>query len=160
MFGGNAASNVTVLSDSQITADAPAGSAGTVDVTVTTVGGTSATSSSDQYTYVAAPVVTGVSPSSGSTDGGTTVTISGSGFAGASSVMFGTNSATVFTVVSDTQITADSPARSAGTVDVTVTTLGGTSATSSADQFTYQMEVTLNGVGPSSGPNRDGELTS
>jgi hypothetical protein len=41
-------------------------------------------------------------------------------------------------VVSDTQLTVTSPAASAsGAVDVTVTTPAGTSATTSADQFTY-----------------------
>ena len=64
------------------------------------------------------------------------MTITGTGFTGATAVDFGTTPATSFTVVSDTSITADSPAGT-GTVDVTVTTPGGTSATSPADQFTY-----------------------
>jgi hypothetical protein len=51
-------------------------------------------------------------------------------------VSFGAASA-AFTVDSDTQITATSPAHATGTVDVTVHTLGGTSATSAGDQFTY-----------------------
>ena len=59
-FGNTAATGVTVVSDTRITATAPAGSAGTVDVRVTTSGGTSATGAPDQYTYVAAPAVTGV----------------------------------------------------------------------------------------------------
>jgi hypothetical protein len=41
------------------------------------------------------------------------------------------------TFVSDTQITVTSPAHATGTVDVTVTTTGGTSATSVNDRFTY-----------------------
>ena len=65
------------------------------------------------------------------------MTITGTGFTGATAVDFGTTPATSFTVVSDTTITADSPAGT-GTVDVTVTTPGGTSATSSADQFTLR----------------------
>ncbi len=43
----------TVNSPTSISATAPAGSAGTVDVTVTNAWDTSATSSADQYTYVA-----------------------------------------------------------------------------------------------------------
>jgi len=89
-----------------------------------------------------APTVTGVSPSSGSTAGGTSVTITGTGFTGATAVDFGTTAATSETVNSATSITAVSPAESAGTVDVTVTGPGGTSATSSADQFTYQTPST------------------
>ena len=79
----------------------PAGT-GTVDVTVTTPGGTSATSPADQFTYVAAPTVTGLSPTSGPAAGGTLVTITGTGFTGATAVDFGTTPATSFTVVSDT----------------------------------------------------------
>ena len=67
--------------------------------------------------------------------GGTLVTITGSGFTGATAVDFGTIAGDGLDVVSDTTITADSPAGT-GTVDVTVTTPSGTSATSSADQFT------------------------
>jgi len=84
-----------------------------------------------------APVVTGVSPTSGPTSGGTTLTISGSLFTGATAVKFGTLAAASFTVNSDSSITAVSPAEPAGTVDITVTTANGTSATSAADQFTF-----------------------
>ena len=73
---------------------------------------------------------------SGSAAGGDSVTITGSGFTGATDVGFGSVNAAAMTVDSDTQITATSPAGT-GTVDVTVTTPAGTSATSSADQFTY-----------------------
>ncbi|HWE65827.1 MAG TPA: IPT/TIG domain-containing protein [Acidimicrobiales bacterium] len=83
------------------------------------------------------PTVTGVVPSSGPTAGGTTVTISGSGFACVTGVKFGTTPAASFTVVSPTQITAVSPAGAAGTIDVTVTNCFGTSPTGTADQFTY-----------------------
>src|ERR1700687_1457413 len=83
------------------------------------------------------PSVTGVSPNSGSIAGGTTVTVSGSGFTGVTSVNFGTTAATSFTIVSDTQITAVSPAHAAGIVDVTVTTPARTSAAAPADQFIY-----------------------
>ncbi len=82
------------------------------------------------------PMVTGISPNSGPIAGGTVVTITGSGFTGATSVNFGAMSAASFTVNSDTLITATAPA-STGTVDVTVTTPTGTSANSTADVFTY-----------------------
>ncbi len=136
-FGAANATKYTVNSATQITATAPAGAAGTVDVRVTTVGGTSAISAGDHYTYIAAPIVTGLTPNSGSIAGGTSVTITGSGFGGASAVRFGTSAAVSFTVDSATQITATAPAGPAGTVDVTVTTVGGTSATGANDQFTY-----------------------
>jgi trimeric autotransporter adhesin len=85
----------------------------------------------------AAPSVTSIAPTSGPTTGGTTVTITGAGFTGETAVKFGAVLATSVIVVSDTQITATSPAESAGTVDVTVTNPVGTSATTLADQFTY-----------------------
>ncbi|MCI0458420.1 MAG: IPT/TIG domain-containing protein [Gemmataceae bacterium] len=117
---------------------ATAASAGTVHVTVVAFGGTSATSSADQFTYVAAPVVTGLNPSTGSSSGGTSVTISGSHFTGATAVYFGGVEATGFTVNSDTSISVTSPGYPGGGVQqVTVETVGGTSAISEASAFTY-----------------------
>src|SRR5207253_3065436 len=136
-FGATNAAGFSVDTDGQITATAPAHAAATVDVTVTTVGGTSATSASDQFTFVAAPVVTSVAPTAGPPAGGTSVTLPGSEFTGATSVKFGATNASSFSVDTGGQITATSPAESAGTVDVTVTTVGGTSATSASDQFTF-----------------------
>jgi YVTN family beta-propeller protein len=87
---------------------------------------------------VPVPAVTGISPTTGPLSGGTTVTITGSNFTGATGVSFGGIPAAGFTVNSDTSITAVSPAAaSAGTVDVTVTTPNGTSAAGPADQFSY-----------------------
>ena len=99
-----------MVNDTTITADSPAGT-GVVDVTVTTPVGTSATSPADEFTYIAAaaPTVTGISPTSGPAAGGTPVTITGTGFTGATAVDFGTTAATDVTVVNDTTITANSP---------------------------------------------------
>jgi large repetitive protein len=154
IFGATAATSFTVNSATQITATSPAGT-GTVDVRVTTAGGTSATSAADQFTYMAAPTVTSISPSSGPTAGGTTVTITGTNFTGATAVIFGSTAATGFTVNSATQITATSPAGLA-TVDVRVTTAGGTSAASAADQFTYVAAPTVSSISPTSGPTAGG----
>ena len=87
-------------------------------------------------TQVAAPTVSGISPSSGPAGGGTVVTITGTNLSGATGVKFGTTAGTSLTVNSGTSIKITSPAGT-GTVDVTVTTSGGTSATSTADKFTY-----------------------
>jgi hypothetical protein len=152
VFGSAAASSFTVVSDTSITATSPAGSAGTFDVTVTTVGGTSATSSADDYTYVSAPTVTSVAPAAGPLAGGTSVTITGTHLAGATAVAFGSTAATSYTVVSATKVTAVTPAGTTGTVDVTVTTAGGASATSSADAFRYAPIPTVTSISPSVGP--------
>jgi hypothetical protein len=150
VFGTTLATSVVVNSATEITATSPAGT-GAVDVTVITPGGTSAVTAADQFTYGLAPAVTGVSPASGPAGGGTTVTIAGRGFTGATRVNFGTAAATNVAIDSDTQITATSPA-GAGTVDVTVINPAGTSLTSAADQFTYGSVPAVTGVSPASGP--------
>src|SRR5208283_2323014 len=126
-------------SSTQITATSPAGTAAIVDVVVTTPVGTSAMNApSDDFTYEAAPTVAAVSPVLGPLTGNTTVTVTGTGFTGATAVDFATTSAASFVIVSSTQITASSPLAPAGTVDITVTSSSGTSATSPADEFTYE----------------------
>ena len=104
---------------------------------MTATGGTSATSAADEFTYTSGPSVSGITPVAGPLAGGTSVTITGANFNGATAVSFGTTAATSYTVNSATSITATSPAGT-GTVNITVTTPGGTSATSAADQFTYE----------------------
>ncbi len=151
-FGTVAGTGLVVNSSTSITITSPAESASTVDVTVTTPGGTSATNPpGDQFMFVAPPVptVTGVSPTSGSTAGGTTVTVTGTGFTGATAVKFGTVTGTGLVVNSSTSITITSPAESASTVNVTVTTPGGTSAVNApADQFTFTVpSVVISAVG-------------
>ena len=82
------------------------------------------------------PSVSGLSQSSGPATGGNTILVLGSGFTAATAVTFGSTAAASFTVVSDNAILVNAPAQAAGTVDVTVTTPAGTSATSSSDKFT------------------------
>ncbi len=103
------------------------------------------------------PQVTSVSPSSGPTGGGTSVTISGSNLSGATSIMFGTIPAASFTTVSSNEITAVSPSGSIGTVDITVTSGSTTSPTSCADQFTY---IVANGASPAGGASSSGNSSN
>ena len=141
----------------QITAKVPPGVLGTLDVTVQTAGGTSATSSGSKYSYVAAPTVTGLSPTGGAPAGGSGVVITGTGFTNVSAVTFGSNNATPFTVNSSTQITASFPAGS-GTVDVRVTTPGGTSENVIADNFTYTSATSVTAISPSTGSTSGGTV--
>ena len=123
-FGSVDALSYTVVSDSQITAIVPSESTGTVDVRVITDVGSSVIGSSDDYTFNAAPApsvttagqsipdgnsrftysaasaptVTGLSPTSGTDGGGTTVVITGTNFTSATDVTFGGIDATSFTV--------------------------------------------------------------
>jgi YVTN family beta-propeller protein len=107
---------------------------------VTTPQGTSAVNvPGDEFTYEDAPTVTGVAPDNGSTAGGTAITITGTGFIGATAVDIGPANActSAFIVVSATSITCTTPP-GAGTVGITVTTPQGTSATNApGDQFSY-----------------------
>ncbi|KHK48582.1 hemagglutinin, partial [Ralstonia sp. A12] len=115
---------------------------------ITSDGGTWTPTGSLTITVVPnSPTVNSISPTTGSTAGNTNVTITGTNFTGVTAVKFGATNATSFTVNSTTQITATSPAGSAGVVDVTVTNGGGTSTTSAADQFSYVAPPT---AGPTS----------
>ena len=145
-FGGVSAITFTVNSDTQITAVTPANSAGLVNVSVTTAGGTGTLASS--FTYGSTPSIASISPNVGPLTGGTLVTINGSGFTGTSAVTFGSTSATSFTVVSDTQITATTPANDVGVVSVSVTNTMGTGMIPSA--FTYGNPPVITGVSPNS----------
>lgn len=139
-FDGVPATSFVLVDTRTVRAVAPAGSVGDVDVTVTTSSGTSATGAASTFSYVtppSAPTVTSLSADSGSTLGGTTVTITGTGLSGATSVRFGTTPAGLVTLVSPTTITATAPVHAAGTVNVTVVTPGGTSGTGTATEFTY-----------------------
>jgi hypothetical protein len=136
-FGSNAATDVDVITSHLISATSPAGT-GTVDVTVMTPNGTSATDTGDEFVYASVgPVVTHVAPHKGTAAGGTTVAINGQNLTGTTVVDFGGNAATNVRVISPKVVLATSPSGT-GTVDITVTTPNGTSATSSKDQFTYK----------------------
>jgi len=143
--------NFLFVSDTEIIADSPAGS-GVVNVAVTTPGGSSSLSSSDEFSY--APTVTGLTPTFGPATGGTTVTITGSGFTNATAVDFGATAATSFFVSSDSSITATSPPGKVPSVAVTVTTSGGTSVGGTASDFGYAPVVAL--VKPGTGVGTGG----
>ena len=113
---------------------AVASSATTYTVTVTDANGGTATATFSLTVNSPAPTITSITPSSGSTAGGTVVTITGTNFTGATSVTFGGVAAS-FTVVNLTTITATTPAGAAGTASVLVTTPGGTNASNTL--YTY-----------------------
>jgi len=87
-------------------------------------------------TLISDPTITDISPATGSTAGGTAVTITGTEFATGAAVTFGGDSATDIVVVSATEITCVTPAGTAGAVDVVVTNTD-TGAATSAGGFTY-----------------------
>ncbi len=148
-FGGTPASSFTVNSSTSITAIAPAHAAGPVNVVATTPGGSA--TSVNAYTYLAVPTLNTVTPNSGPIGGGTSVTLTGTGLTGASSVTFGGVSATGWTINSPTQITATIPASNAGVVNVSVTTAAGSASLTNA--FTYIAPPVAGPVSASVGHN-------
>ena len=154
---GSKASNVDVVSPTEITCTSPPGS-GRAYVVVTSAAGISSgpPSAAGMFTYIAAPTVTKVDPNDGPAAGGTTVFIDGSGFSNATAVDFGAAAASSFTVWDSHTISATAPAGT-GRVDVTVTAPGGgTSATSAADQFTYLVVPKVSAIDPTSGSTAGG----
>ena len=153
-FGGTAATNVVVVSSTTITATTPAQAAGAVNVVVTNSNGQSGTLTNG-YTYTASPAPTSISPTSGTTSGGTPVTISGTNFASGATVTFGGTAATNVVVVSSTTITATTPAHSAGVVNVVVTNSNGQSGTLT-NGYTYTASPAPTSISPTSGPTGGG----
>ena len=104
-LGGTAATGVTVVSSISITATAPAHAAGAASVVVTNTDAQNGTLTNG-YTYTAvnpAPTVSSINPTSGSANGGTPVTITGTGFLAGATVKLGGTAATGVTVVSSTR---------------------------------------------------------
>ena len=120
-----------------VTVIAPAGSPGTVNVTVATPNGTTPVTAADHYTYLG-PTVTKVTKSSGPPVGGNKVTIKGTNLEGATQVLFGSVPGTsVKASTKGTSVTVIAPAGSPGTVNVTVVTPIGTTPVTSSGRYTY-----------------------
>lgn len=165
-FGGVHATSVTVVGSGLITATTPANPVGTVSVLVAgpsgAVGGLVA-----GYTYeLAIPRLTSVSPSTGALAGGTTLTLSGSGFAPGATVTIGGQTAPTVSAVSPMQIVVATPPGPAGPAIILVTNPGG-SISGLASAFSYSANpqpqapppgptVSIAGVTPSTGPATGG----
>jgi IPT/TIG domain len=143
-----------VTTSSTITATTPAEAAGTVTVVVTNPDGQSA---SVGFTYQQpAPVMNGASPASGSTNGGTTVVLSGANFLPNPIVSFGGVAATV-TASTPTAITVTTPAASsAGAAAVTVTDSDGQVAMGSFNYVAPGPTPTVTAISSTSGPTAGG----
>ncbi|GGM62337.1 hypothetical protein GCM10007977_074890 [Dactylosporangium sucinum] len=140
VFDGSPATSFTVNSGTSITAVTPAHAAGTVDLQVTGPGGTDVVIAA--YVYVAAATATSMFPTTGPDLGGTFVTITGTGFTGATAVTFGGVNASSFVANSDTQITAMTPPGS-GTVPVTVTTPNGSPSVPGGYEYLVSQAATF-----------------
>ena len=157
-IGGTTATSIIVVNSATITAVTPSGTAGAKSVIVTNPD-TQSSNSNITFTYTAAPppTITSICPSSGPAAGGTSVTITGTGFAtsGTVTVTMGGIAATNVTVVSATSITATTPSGTAGAKSVVVTNLD-TQSSNSNITFTYEAAPTVISISPSSGPATGG----
>lgn len=165
---GNTASigSVTFISSTALTATSPAQTtAQSVPITVTNPDGQTVASTA-QFVYTPpGPTITSVSPSSGSTAGGTNITINGNGFQTGATVLIGTAAATNVVVTSSSTITATTPVgpsdiTSSAARDVRVTNPGGFSGTLPSG-FTYTLPApTITNISPaSSSPAGGGTVT-
>lgn len=134
-FNGTPAASFTVNSDNAITATVATGTT-TGAVTVTGPGGT-ATSLHNFTVVIPPPTITGFTPIHGVI--GTTVTVNGSHFTGATGVSFNGTPAVTFSVVTDTQVTAVVPA---GTTTGHVSVTGPGGVASSVAVFTVLPKIT------------------
>lgn len=160
MFGGTAAQSFTINSPNSITAISPAGNEGTVDLMVSGPNGMSATTSASQFSYTAAPVVTGIGPNSGPANGGTTVSVYGAGFSNVLGVYFGGTYSSSIEVVTSSLILATAPAHAAGTASVTVATTAGTSQAGPNSAYEYTVPPpAITQVSPLSVSTAGGQVT-
>lgn len=101
-----------------------------------TMSGSNVTNVSVDCVSIPMPTMNAINPNVGDVLGGDSVTLTGTGFTGATSVTFGGVPVMGFTVNSDTSITVTTPLGSAGAVDVTVTTSGGSATLSNGYVYT------------------------
>ena len=147
-IGGVAASSVSIASSTSIQAVTGAHAAGAADVTVAVDGRSSTLASAFTYVALPPPTISSISPTSGSTAGGTTVTLTGTNFAAGATVTIGGVAATGVTAIGSTSLRAVTGARAAGAGDVVVAV--GTQSATLARGYTYV----------ASGPNPPPVITS
>jgi parallel beta-helix repeat protein len=152
-FGGVPATNVALVSATGLTATAPPHPAGTVDVLLSC--GSNSFNFANGFMYLSAsPTVSTVTPSFGSTAGGTLVRITGSNFRSGCWPFFDTNASRTAVFVSTTEMIGDAPPHAAGTVTVAIRCSGGSDG-SLADAFSYstaaEPSAQINSVTPLAG---------
>lgn len=148
-FGGNTALDVNVIDDDTIEVKSPAGLAGVVDVKLTNPNGESVCAGC--FRFYEPIEVTRVSPSTGSTQGGDVVTLSGQGFVADVLVLFNGTAATDVNVAPDGRsLMARTPPGVAGSADVGV--VGANSSSFLRRSFLYLAQMRVSGVDPVSAP--------
>ena len=151
-FGGSPATDLIVNSPTSLSVTTPPHSAGTVSVIVTTPTGSS---QPGDFTFIDTPAISALTPTSGPSVGGTTVTIVGTGFIDATGVEFGNTAGSAFVVNSPTRITVTSPAHAVGPVGVVIL---HPTRNSDPGQFTFVAPGVPNitSIAPDNGPTAGG----
>ncbi len=159
-FGATNATNVVFVNSTQLIATTPAAPTGTVPVTVTNSNGTTQTLGNG-FTFGAAgaggPTITSASPATGPSAGGTTITLTGTGFTGGSTVLFGNAASPTITYLGSSQLFVVTPANNPGAATITVINSSGGAGTLPGG-FTYEgaSGLTVASVTPSAGPPAGG----
>lgn len=159
-FGPTPAASFSVVNDTTITAVSPARPVGIANVWVQTPEGTNTSAQPSWFAYQSAPTeaptVSLVTPNVGPVDGGTSVTLTGTGFLSATQVRFGPTTAPSFLVLSNTSIIVTTPPRPVGLVNVSVTNPIGTNGNQPSSWYSYRVLTgpapTVTNVTPRQGP--------
>ena len=143
---GDIAEDATVLSAGSYSAAAPLSSSVPWVMQMVAFRGSVQSSSNPPPPPLPPPNPTAITPASGSTSGGTSVTITGTGFASGATVTFGGTAATGVSVGSSTSITATTPGHTPGAVDVVITNADNQTGTLS-EGYTYTSGTSSSGGG-------------
>ena len=137
-FGGTLASAILSNTSTQIVATTPQHASGTVTVTVNAPQGNGTVN----FTYLDPPSITNVAPAVAAASGGTTVTITGSGFISPLTVVFDTTTGLSLNVISTTELSVVTPLHDFGPITITLSNPDGQTATAN---FTYNGAPSLSG---------------
>jgi hypothetical protein len=141
-FGNTFGSNLSIINNYQLTVVSPPNPAGTVAVYVVNPAFTGGSRDSVTVFRYDTPVprLTGVSPSSGPMEGGTVVTLTGSGFTGTRNVSFGGKTATGLNVIDDNRLTVISPPSRLGSFPIAIKNAYGEGGTlGPSTSFRYEI---------------------
>jgi hypothetical protein len=142
-FGTTAATSVTFVSVTTLTAVAPAHGGGPVNVTVANANGTAILPSAYQYTGL--PIISGVSPSAGPLAGGTSVSVKGYNLKTVSQVTLGGSPATIVSASAGT-VVVTAPPFPGGANPVTVVAIDPNGLFTLAGVYDYQLLILTQGL--------------
>ncbi len=148
-IGGTALGNIRVLSATSLQGNTPAGTAGPQDVGVVTEGGSATLTQG--FEYAPYPTLVSITPSTGSTAGGTQVTLTGSGFVTGTTAAIDGRSLTQVQLKDRSTLVGIVPTGTVGVKSVRVTNPSGSAYLT--DAFTYEPQpLRLSHVEPALGP--------